>query len=1348
MEDRYHNPDAVVRLVGPANESVVVLEGKRLKALIDSGAQLSSIPISLVRKLRLRLFHLDTIIEAERTGGGLVQYHGYVEVRLQIPGIKTMDMDTLFMVVDDSPYTDRVPVQLGTLQIDEAIKRATEKELKSLSQSWQRANFPNRLSAKGGTINKPTFDLTKAKGTVKLLKKVTINPFDTVYVTGKTKFKDHYKRLNIIVSAVKDRNYTTVIPVNTYTCMKPGSIRVTFALRNLSSRKVEVPAKSVTAKFIAANAVPKMLAPKDEPKQDSVKEQQVLTPEQEKRFFEKLDLSGNQEWPSELREKTKNLFRRYGYLFALENLDLGHTSLVKHKIRLTDNTPFKERYRRIPPHLYDEVKKHLQEMLEIGAIRRSNSPWASAVVLVRKRDGSLRFCIDLRKLNARTVKDAYSLPRIDETLDCLSGSRIFTSLDLKSGYWQVEMDDASKELTAFTVGPLGFYECERMPFGLTNVPATFQRLMEGCLGDLHLNWCIIYLDDIIIYSVDPDEHLKRLEGVFAKLASAGLKLKPSKCEFFKTRIKYLGHIVSEEGIETDPEKIDSVRKWPTPRTVTDVRSFLGFTNHYRRFIPKYARVARQLNSLISGDNAKRKNKEVRWTPDCEEAFQKLKELCTQTPILGYANYEKPFRLHTDASCLGLGAVLYQTDKNGVERVIAYASRSLSHTEQNYPAHKLEFLALKWSVTERFHEYLYGGKFDVYTDNNPLTYVLTTAKLDATGQRWIAALANYDFTLHYKSGKTNVEADALSRIPQDMASDRHLDKETIHAIAQGVQITDFALYGGTYLPLVTKTQQVVTAKMTNADWQKEQMNDEDIGMVLRCISGEQCDRSKISEDCKTILRRRSRLITRNGLLYRKFICTNTKEQVFQFVLPRKFRLEALQACHDNIGHLGIERTHTLLRDRFYWPGMKQDVDDYVGNCPRCLRFKTIPDRAELNPITVTRPFELVHMDFLTIEPPVKSKLSKDVNLLVITDHFTRYAQAIVTSSQKATTVAKALWDHWFVHYGFPEKILSDQGRNFESDLIAELCRMTQITKLRTTPYRPEGNGACERFNRTLISMLGTLPEDHKSQWTQYVSTLVHAYNCTRSNATGYSPYFLIFGKKPLLPIDIEYGVATPDISDVITHKYVKKLQHRLEWAYRKASDYSKKEAQRAKARYDQKVRCSKLEPGDLVLMRRKGFTVKHKIADRWENIPYKVIRDKIDGIPVFEVESTHDQKRRVVHRNMLFPIKFNIYSDIDSNLDAVVDGGSAKESVDLENVDSTSEGVPTYTGPQTRSRTKALMKANVLMEKHFMVDEPLNVNVYSPDELSTDLVTSLRSFVYLQYKCFTEAMVTVLGHNQF
>ena len=245
---------------------------------------------------------------------------------------------------------------------------------------------------------------------------------------------------------------------------------------------------------------------------------------------------------------------------------MGHTSLVKHKIKLDNYTPFKERYRRSPPNLFEEVKNHLKEMIQVGAIRRSNSPWASAVVLVRKEDGSLCFCIDLRQLNARTIKDAYSLSRIDETLDCLGGAIIFTSLDLKSGYWQVEMDEESNALTAFTVGPLGFYECEKMPFGLTNAPATFQRLMESCLGKLHLNWCIIYLHDIIVFSKTPEDHLIRLHGIFEKLSTAGLKLKPSKCEFFKSKITYLGHIVLAKGIETDPKKIEAVKKWTVPKT--------------------------------------------------------------------------------------------------------------------------------------------------------------------------------------------------------------------------------------------------------------------------------------------------------------------------------------------------------------------------------------------------------------------------------------------------------------------------------------------------------------------------------------------------------------------------------------------------------------------------------------------------------------------------------------------------------------------------------------------------------------------------------------------------------------
>ena len=312
------------------------------------------------------------------------------------------------------------------------------------------------------------------------------------------------------------------------------------------------------------------------------------------------------------------------------------------------------------------------------------------------------------------------------------------------------------------------------------------------------------------------------------------------------------------------------------------------------------------------------------------------------------------------------------------------------------------------------------------------------------------------------------------------------------------------------------------------------------------------------------RKKGRYILRNGLLYKKCVSNNRETGYLQFVLPKLFRKQALEACQDEVGHLGIERTTRLLKDRFYWPGMENDIEDYVKTCPRCLKFKAIQERAELNIIDVTRPLELVHIDFLTIEAPKKDK---DVNILVVTDHFTRYAQAYVTRLQTAPVVANTLWEKFFVHYGFPEKILPDQGRNFESNLIAELCKLVQIKKLRTTPYRPEGNGSCERFNRNLISMIGMLPEELKINWPQHVSTLTHAYNCTRNNATGFSPYFLMYGRQPLLPIDIEFGVFTPDVTGVATQKYVQMLKHRLEWAYNKAREVSAKEAKRSKRRYD-------------------------------------------------------------------------------------------------------------------------------------------------------------------------------------
>lgn len=517
---------------------------------------------------------------------------------------------------------------------------------------------------------------------------------------------------------------------------------------------------------------------------------------------------------------------------------------MEHQIKLTNEEPFKEPYRRIPPGVFNEVREHLKDMLDIGAIRESNCPLSSNVVIVGKKDGAIRFCVDFRTLNQRTKKDSYAIPRIEDTLHLLAGAKYFSKLDLKSGYWQVELAEEDKEKTAFQVGGLGFYECNRMPFGLCNAPATFQRLMERCMGDLNLQDCLIYLDDIIIFSSDIDTHIQRLDFVFSRLAAYNLKLKPQKCEFFKTKTTYLGHVVSSEGIHADPAKTEAVMKWPIPKNVKDVRKFLGFVGYYRRFVKGFSSIARPLNDLLIGHPTKKnkgksqKKTPFQWTEIHQKSFEKLKKTLANPPVLAYADYSRPFVLHTDASSKGLGAVLYQKH-DGKDCVIAYASRSLKQAERNYPAHKLEFLALKWAVTEKIHDYLNGAEFEVVTDNNPLTYVNTTAKLDATGQRWMAALANYNFTPLYREGRNNSDADGLSRIV--------LDEDTIIALSTAVtartETTPFCLstVAPETLPEVERTtdtyvpDDVIQAySLTSKDWRQAQIDDPTIAVLIEHV----------------------------------------------------------------------------------------------------------------------------------------------------------------------------------------------------------------------------------------------------------------------------------------------------------------------------------------------------------------------------------------------------------------------------------------------------------------------------------------------------------------------------------
>ena len=1318
------NPDPWARIVGSRNTAAIYVDGIATTALFDTGAEIQLVSKQFCEDHNIEIQPIERLTECSTMNGEIFGYEGFVELNVQIPG-RVFSEDHLFLVTSEISHQKEIPIVLGTYfigSLSQYVQGFEKEEFDSLDYTIKQAY----LSWVEAARIREQYGCESPLGFVKTTKPVIIQAGTSKEIHGLTKIKHGGYSVNCISEPAMGHNLPkglTLIPG--YSPLGPGSCRVSALIENKSNTSITIPARTVICQLGLANKIPKLVYPGDDYDNDqdpegldesdegltykqyeqyrTVSEQleselndvtqgvtiEDIGPEDEESdckdtqsneqddgswILNLIDLSGIEDWPEKLQQDAKDMLKRNAQVFSKDDMDMGRTKLVKHHIKLTDPAPFKEAYRRIPPQMYDEVKAHIQEMLDLGAIRPSNSPWASAIVLVRKKDGRLRFCIDLRRLNNRTVKDAYSLPRIESILDSLGGAQIFTTLDLKAGHWQVEMAEECKAYTAFTCGPLGFYECDTMPFGATNAPATFQRLMHDCLGDLNMNWCTVYLDDIIVFSDTKEEHLKRLEAVFQKLIAAGLKLKPTKCFFFKDEIEYLGHVVSGKGISTNPKKIEAVTKWPTPKTVYDVRSFLGFVGYYRRFIKNFSKITKPIREVITGleNQSKRaaKKTHIEWTDIADSAFETLKTMCVNTPILAYPDYQLPFTLHTDSSTDGLGAVLYQK-QNGKQRVIAYASRSVSKAESNYPAHKLEFLALKWAVCEKFHEYLYGTKpFEVFTDNNPLTYVLTSAKLDACGQRWVAKLANYNFSIKYRCGVSNTEADALSRIkwPEAISEkldldNRCMDTHIINAILTGaVSKSSLIESVSCSTDLIPTELDKTTSKLSNINWMKEQRLDPNLGVIIRLIESGQLFKRKLqgkdSTELKSFLRNKRCLKLYKDVLYRKSYSDNstTKKTMWQLVVPKLLRERALSGCHDDVGHQGILRTLSLLRERFYWPGMQEEATQYVMRCSRCLRRKTPPQVAPLQPILVTQPLELVHMDYLSLEPS-KGNIE---NVLVITDHFTRYALAYPSKTQTAQATARILWDNFICHYGFPEKFISDQGRNFESDLIKELCKIAGVKKVHTTPYHPQGNGQCERFNSTLCNMLGTLSDEEKSDWKSHLGCMTHAYNCTKHASTTYSPYYLMFGRHPRLPIDIEFGLHKPNCSDNSSKsRYIQKLRRRLNYAFQKASKYSDQQAKKYKQGYDKSVKGPQLHVNDLVLVKIVAHKGRHKLQDRWEPEEYVVIEQPITGTPVYKVKPVNGNNIRTLHRNLLLPLGVKLEPDYESD-DSILEEDSDDE----------------------------------------------------------------------------------------
>lgn len=957
---------------------------------------------------------------------------------------------------------------------------------------------------------------------------------------------------------------------------------------------------------------------------------------------------------SEQAAKIEKFLKEHADCFPKEG-EVGFSDLVQHTIPTTDDAPVSQPYRRIPPQQLMEVKSHIHTLLEQGVIKPTHSPYASPIVLARKKDGTLRMCVDYRRLNAKTVRDSFPLPRIEETLDSLKGAKFFSTMDLASGYNQIAVHETDKHKTAF-ITPFGLYQYERLPFGLAGAPATFQRFMQRLFNDRLFEILIIYLDDLLVFSKNLEEHLEHLDFVFTTISKHGLKLKPSKCHLFREEVPYLGHVISADGVATDPEKVQAVQDWPRPVTVKQLQTFLGLAGYYRRYIEKFAHIAAPLYDAMKEKEAEEKSrkttkarKQVAWTEECEIAFETLKERLTSAPVLTFADFGKPFILHVDASNEGLGAVLSQ-DVEGQTRVVAYASRRLRPTEknmQNYSSRKLELLALKWAITEKFREYLLGSRFEVWTDNNPLTHI-ENAKLGAVEQRWVADLAPFDFDLKFRRGKDNSNADALSRMPShdiQKSVDEAIGATTLPERLREKSRDDQITINTQFIDISGKGP-VQPSKL-----QKLQQEDRVINSVKEYVTRAQkptrLERRKECPETRKMLKQWDRLSMKDGILHRS-VKSPGQQQRFQLVLPKDKGRTALQELHDSMGHQGVERTTQLIRERYFWLGMTADILDYCKNCRRCNMAKAqVPaDRAPLQPILATRPLEIVAMDFTILEPASDGR----ENVLVITDMFTKFTVAVPTRDQTAVTTAKVLVREWFQKFGVPQRLHSDQGRNFESAVIAELCSMYRIDKSRTTPYRPQGNAQAERFNRTLHDLLRTLPADQKRRWTEHLQQVVSVYNATPHATTGFSPFFLMFGKHPRLPFD---SMHEPD-SQPPTADWVGQHRRSLELAYRHVRRRLQEKAEKRKERFDRHVKVDPVQVGQKVFLRNRP-SGRNKIQDKWKEEEFEVIgvRDN-----VYTVRSeTGSQKR--YHRNELRVVPAQ-QEEISSDSDQTASGSSEEE----------------------------------------------------------------------------------------
>ena len=888
---------------------------------------------------------------------------------------------------------------------------------------------------------------------------------------------------------------------------------------------------------------------------------------------------------------------------------------------------------RLTPLERAEVHKQVQELLAKGFIRPSVSPFSSPVIFVRKKDGTLRMCIDYIAVNKLTVKNRYPLPRIDQLLDTLQGSTVFSSLDLHSGYHQVKLRAEDVPKTAFST-PGGHYEWLVLSFGLANAPSTFMSVMNDIFRDLLDKFVLIYIDDILVYSKSPEEHLQHLKIVMQRLRDHNLLVKLKKCEFFKDNLKFLGHLVGKDGIQVDPDKVKVVSAWPEPQTPGEVRSFLGLANYFRKFIQGFSSLARPLSQLA--------NKPVMdGLSDKERAsFRGIQQALVEAPVLVMPDMQKDFVIICDASKYGMGAVLMQDD-----HPVAFMSKALSAAEKNYPTTEQELLAVVKALRE-WRCYLLDKPFIVHTDHNPNVFFNSKPDLSARQVRWAQELAQFNFSWVYKPGRVNV-ADPLSRCvnllqPEVLAvttraaaaaaAGQLAGVSTAIAAGQlgGAGTTAAGQLGGVSTAAARQLGGISTAAAeqlagagTSAAGQLGGTGTAAAGQLGAAgtaaeIAAVHCSTHRASRRTTTsILSPLEEAISKAYTKDRSLLSSKkTSSYVFKqglwmfkdrVVVPAvdTLRQQIIHAHHDTpySGHFGVTKTDVSVKKRYYWPGMGADIKQYVASCLSCQlnKPKQLKPAGLLQPLCIPhRPWGSISTDFITGLPKTANG---NEQLCVWVDRLTKMAHFIpAPGNATAADVAVLFRDHIFRLHGLPDEIVSDRDPKFTGAFWTELTQLLGIGRAMSSAHHAATDGQTERVNRFLEEMLRHYVNPRMDDWDQHLSMLEFAYNNAHHESINTSPFQMYSGIAPLTPN-----------STVVERTYKVPAAHEFQAAMRQALDTAKQCLQKARARIkhyaDLKRRDAEFAVGDQVLLntqhlRLKGMHVR-KLTPRFVG-PFKVI----------------------------------------------------------------------------------------------------------------------------------------------